>query len=65
MSRITFQKRQKEMKRREKQRMKQEKRAERKRAQNDPAAEPAVDAQPVGEEVPMNEVTATEIPQDA
>ena len=56
MSRITFQKRQKEMKRQEKKRMKAEKRAERKRSRN---AESVANAQHVGE------VPATEVPQVA
>jgi hypothetical protein len=56
MSRITFQKRQKEMKRQEKRRMKAEKRAERKRSRN---AESAGDTQQAGE------APATEVPQHA
>lgn len=47
MARITFQKRQKEMKRQEKQRMKAEKRAQRKMAKN---AEPEAAAQDFSED---------------
>ena len=59
MSRITFQKRQKEMKRQEKQRMKEEKRAQRKLSRN---VEPGIDAQ-AGGESPTNEVPIGEVAQ--
>lgn len=54
MARITFQKRQKEMKRQEKQRMKAEKRAQRKIAKN---AEPEAAAQDFSEDNVLPETT--------
>ena len=54
MARITFQKRQKEMKRREKQQMKAEKRAQRKMAKN---ADPETVAQDSSEEQVFPETT--------
>jgi hypothetical protein len=52
MGRISFQKRQKEMKRQEKQQMKAQKRAERKLAKADPAAIAVQDEFPLDAEVP-------------
>jgi hypothetical protein len=61
MGRISFQKRQKEMKRQEKQRMKAEKRAQRKISKGtEPESELQLLSGPPTEEVP-----ADEIPQDA
>jgi hypothetical protein len=51
MGRISFQKRQKEMKRQEKQQMKAQKRAERKLAKADPAAIAVQDEFPLDAEV--------------